>query len=131
MSSDKVLVVNNDNKVGYKTITSGSSIRYKDIARRLRTSDVERFYKVKPVLASYKADYLDPDHEWQGVKMPMLIAEDIDAMFPDSVRHTMDGLVDDYTDHVIVAVHQKMLIDLHSEIKKLKKEIESLKKAMA
>ena len=116
-----------DGKLCKTTISSGSSRRYKDVARKLRKQDVEKFYKVKPVLASYKQGHLESDDPWQGVQMPMLIAEDIEAVYPKAVKYNNEGLVDDYDNHLIAAVHQQMLIDLHNEIKKLKAEIAKLK----
>ena len=82
---------------------------------------------MKPVIASYKTDYLDKSDAWQGVKMPMLIAEDIEAIYPKAVKYDRDGIVQDYSDHLVVAVHQQMLIDLRNEIKNLKAEIARLK----
>lgn len=107
---------------------SGSSKRYKDISRTLTPADVEAFYSVRPVLASYKDAYIGKDHYWHGVKMPMLVAEDIEEVFPNAVKYTDDGQVDNYDDHLIVSVHQQMLIDQKEEIEKLKAEIEELKR---
>ena len=100
-----------------------SSIRFKNVSRNLQTSDIEKFYNIKPVLAKYKDNYLPEDHYWQGVEMPMLIAEDIEKVYPKAVEYDSDGQVKNYSDHLVVSVHQQMLIDQKKEIDNLKKKI--------
>ena len=69
--------------------------------------------------------------------MPMLIAEEIEKVFPNAVKYTGDGLVDDYDYHLLASVHQGMIIEQKErndiqdkEIRRLKAEIEELKKLL-
>ena len=112
----------------YAPISPGSSIRFKDVSRTLLSKDIESFYSVKPVLAKYKQTHLSEDHYWQGVEMPMLIAEDIEKVYPGAVMYDNEGNINDYSDHLVVSVHQQMLIDQKAEIESLKAEISKLKK---
>ena len=112
----------------YEQKTQGSSIRFKDVSRTLLSKDIENFYSVKPVLAKYKQTYLSEDHYWQGVEMPMLIAEDIEKVYPGAVMYDTEGNINNYSDHLVVSVHQQMLIDQKAEIESLKAEISKLKK---
>ena len=131
------LGLNSDNRLSKVEISSGSSIRYKDVYGSLTSDNWKGFYNVKPVLASYKEGHLPEDHKWNGVKMPMLIAEEIEKVFPNAVKYTGDGLVDDYDYHLLASVHQGMIIEQKErndiqdkEIRRLKAEIEELKKLL-
>ena len=127
-------------KVGYVTIEPGetaveeeemSSIRFKNVDRNLTSDDIEAFYSVNPVFASYKDEYLNGRDYWKDVKMPMMIAEDIEKALPKSVKYDSDDNVKDYSNHVVLSVHQKMLIDQREKITKLEEEVAQLKKLLA
>lgn len=126
--STKVLCYDWDGvTVAWCTISSGSSRRYKNVHRLASKEDVERFYDVKPVIASYKDGHHLRSEKWAGVKMPMLIAEEVEKAYPNCTLYDRDGLVMDYDHHLIGAVHQQMLIDQRNKIQFLEEEVSSLK----
>lgn len=121
------LCLQSDGKTLAYTSTSGSSKRYKDVAREMTAEDAERFYSVHPVIASYKPGHLISGDPWEFVEMPMMIAEDIDDVYPGSAIRHKDGIIHDYSDHVVLSAHQQMLIDQNNRIKELEKEVAELK----
>ena len=108
---------------------TSSSLRYKNIQHNLTSKEIQNFYLIKPVLASYKNEYLEKIHRknLKNISMPMLIAEDIEKIYPKTSYYNKNGQIQNYYDHLVVSVHQKMLIDQHQEIKNLKQQIKLLK----
>lgn len=106
---------------------SASSRRFKDVHRNLAKEDVEAFYSVRPVLAEYKEGHFSEDDPWNGVSMPMMIAEDIEEAFPGCTHVDDEGLPRDYDDHVMLSVHQQMILDQNDRINALESEVAELK----
>lgn len=128
-STNHVLCLTNDGTtIGHTYLSSGSSKRFKIIDRKMEESDLSEAYKVHAVLATYKPGHLTEDDEFNGRKMPMLIAEELEEHIPQAVMHDKEGRPEDYKDRVIVSIHQQMLVEQHKEITALKTKVQQQQK---
>ena len=118
-------LVSSDGTYGTLALGSGSSIRYKDVLRDMTAEDVEKAYKIQPVIAKMKKGYLDERDERFGKYYPMLVAENVDEYLPDAADH-MNGMADNWNVRVMIPVHHQMLIDQHNQINALQSTIKAL-----
>lgn len=120
ISNGTELVVSSGGRVG----RTSSSERYKIISRDMTSEDVERAYKIRPVLARYKEDVLSQGDESKNI--PMLIAEDVAYNLPDAAVY-WDGQVEDWNPRVMIPVMLRMIQDQNERIKTLEALWQTLK----
>lgn len=107
-------------------VSSSSSKRYKDIERDMNEGDVAELYKIQPVIAKYKDDYLtDADERYQKT-MPMFIAEDVDEHFKICASHNNDGTVEDWNYRIMIPAMFQMIKSQKEQIDKMEEQINSL-----
>lgn len=92
-----------DGRTGYKQLMlkSSSSKRYKDIGNDISEQEIEEWYNIKPLWAKYKEGYLVKGDENEGRYIPMFIAENVEAFFPEATRH-QNGLVEDWSERIMI-----------------------------
>lgn len=92
-----------DGRTGYKQLMlkSSSSKRYKDIGNDISEQEIEEWYNIKPLWAKYKEGYLVKGDENEGRYIPMFIAENVEAFFPEATRH-QNGLVEDWNERIMI-----------------------------
>lgn len=112
ISNGTGLVVSSGGRVG----RTSSSERYKIISRDMTAEDVERAYKIHPVLARYKDGILSQGDESKNI--PMLIAEDVAYNLPDAAVY-WNGQVEDWNPRVMIPVMLRMIQDQNERIKTL------------
>ena len=105
---------------------SSSSERYKNIGDELSEEFIDNLYNITPVMAQYKAGYLDKDDERVGEYFPMFIAEDVEKYFPLAVDH-VDGLAENWNERIMAPAMFAMLKSQKSEIDTLKQELSEIK----
>lgn len=103
-----------------------SSLRYKDISNQ--KVDITLFYNVSAKMAKYKQGFLPVGHQLENKFMPMLIAEQIDKICPQAVIHNKKGQAENWSEKVLIPIHQQMLVQQHKKIQQLQKEVIMLKK---
>ena len=108
---------------------SSSSKRYKNIGDELSEEFIGNLYNITPVMAQYKAGYLDKDDERVGEYFPMFIAEDVEKYFPLAVDH-VDGLAENWNERIMVPAMFAMLKSQKSEIDTLKQELSEIKQLL-
>lgn len=116
------------NGVGLVHELSSSSKRYKDIERDMTEDDLEDLYKIQPVIAKYKENYLDSSDERYQKTMPMFIAEDVDEHFPIAANHNDDGTVEDWNYRVMIPAMFQMIKTQKATIDDLTARLEALEK---
>ena len=117
VSSNSIMCFGNDGAT--VCYTSASSKRYKDIFREMTAEDIEKAFKIQPVIAKYKDGYLAKDDERNGVSYPMFIAEDVEKYIPEAADHR-DGKTEDWNTRVMIPVMFQMIKSLKAEIAELK-----------
>lgn len=131
VSSGGIALYNEQVLYGNETILvelTQSSKRFKDIERDMTAEDVEELYKIQPVIAKYKDEYLsNPEDERYQKYMPMFIAEDVDEHFSICAQHGKGGTVDDWNYRIMIPAMFQMIKSQKAEIDKLKAEVEALK----
>lgn len=92
-----------DGRTGYKQLMlkSSSSKRYKDIGNDISEQEIEEWYNIEPTWAKYKKGYLVKGDENEGRYIPMFIAENVEAFFPEATRH-QNGLVEDWNERIMI-----------------------------
>lgn len=92
-----------DGRTGYKQLMlkSSSSKRYKDIGNNISEQEIEEWYNIEPTWAKYKEGYLVKGDENEGRYIPMFIAENVEAFFPEATRH-QNGLVEDWNERIMI-----------------------------
>lgn len=104
-----------------------SSLRYKDVQRAVKETDLESLYQIKVVWAKYKNEYLDASDERYGKEMPMFLAEDVDQHFPLAVDHDEQGRAENWNYRIMIPCMFAMLKNEHEKVVEVKKENEHLK----
>lgn len=107
-------------------VSSSSSIRYKEIDRRMSEKDIEDLYRIEPVLAKYKDGYLDEKDERVGVFYPMFIAEDVESHFPGAVDHNEDGEAETWNERIMIPAMFQMIKTQKETIDTLTERIDRL-----
>lgn len=107
---------------------TGSSIRFKEVIRDMTEDDLEEIYKIQPVIAMYKEDYLRKEDERYRVPHPMFIAEDVAEHFPEAADHEKDGEVLNWNYRVMIPAMFQMLKSQKEEIDLLKIRIKELER---
>lgn len=92
-----------DGRTGYKQLMlkSSSSKRYKDIGSDISEQEIEEWYNIEPLWAKHKEGYLVKGDENEGRYIPMFIAENVEAFFPEATRH-QNGLVEDWNERIMI-----------------------------
>lgn len=120
-----------DGRTGYKQLMlkSSSSKRYKDIGNNISEQEIEEWYNIEPTWAKYKKGYLVKGDENEGRYIPMFIAENVEAFFPEATRH-QNGLVEDWNERIMIPAMFAMLKQQKSEIDLLKQELNEIKQLL-
>ena len=111
-----------DGRTGYKQLMlkSSSSKRYKDIGNDISEQEIENWYNIEPLWAKYKEGYLVKGDENEGRYIPMFIAENVEAFFPEATRH-QNGLVENWNERIMIPA-------MFAMIKAQKKKIDQQEK---
>lgn len=116
-----------DGRRGHKQLMlkSSSSKRYKDIGNDISEQEIEEWYNIEPTWAKYKKGYLVKGDENEGRYIPMFIAENVEAFFPEAARH-QNGLVEDWNERIMVPAMFAMLKAQKKKIDQQEKLINKL-----
>lgn len=107
----------------FKVKASGSSKRFKNSISYELTDDMnpEKLYDVSIVKFKYNKDYLsdekDPRYDTPLIGM---IAEDMDAHYPQACDYDEQGRPKGWNEHYIIPAMLKLIQDQHKEIEELK-----------
>lgn len=116
-----------DGRTGYKQLMlkSSSSKRYKDIGNNISEQEIEEWYNIEPTWAKYKKGYLVKGDENEGRYIPMFIAENVEAFFPEATRY-QNGLVEDWNERIMIPAMFAMLKAQKKKIDQQEKLINQL-----
>ena len=116
-----------DGRTGYKQLMlkSSSSKRYKDIGNNISEQEIEEWYNIEPTWAKYKEGYLVKGDENEGRYIPMFIAENVEAFFPEATRH-QNGLVEDWNERIMIPAMFAMLKNQKAQLDRQEKLIKKL-----
>lgn len=116
-----------DGRTGYKQLMlkSSSSKRYKDIGNNISEQEIEEWYNIEPTWAKHKKGYLVKGDENEGRYIPMFIAENVEAFFPEATRH-QNGLVEDWNERIMIPAMFAMLKAQKKKIDQQEKLINKL-----
>lgn len=120
-----------DGRTGYKQLMlkSSSSKRYKDIGNDISEQEIEEWYNIKPLWAKYKEGYLVKGDENEGRYIPMFIAENVEAFFPEATRH-QNGLVEDWNERIMIPAMFAMIKSQKKQLDRQEKLINQLYKKL-
>ena len=120
-----------DGRTGYKQLMlkSSSSKRYKDIRNDISEQEIENWYNIEPTWAKYKEGYLVEGDENEGRYIPMFIAENVEAFFPEATRH-QNGLVEDWNERIMIPAMFAMIKSQKEQIDRQEKLINQLYKKL-
>ena len=118
-----------DGRTGYKQLMlkSSSSKRYKDIGNNIAEQEIEEWYNIEPTWAKYKEGYLVKEDENEGRYIPMFIAENVEAFFPEATRH-QNGLVEDWNERIMIPAMFAMIKSQKEQLDRQEKLINQLYK---
>lgn len=116
-----------DGRTGYKQLMlkSSSSKRYKDIGNNISEQEIEEWYNIEPTWAKYKEGYLVKGDENEGRYIPMFIAENVEAFFPEATRH-QNGLVEDWNERIMIPAMFAMIKSQKEQLDRQEKLINQL-----
>ena len=116
-----------DGRTGYKQLMlkSSSSKRYKDIGNNISEQEIEEWYNIEPTWAKYKKGYLVKEDENEGRYIPMFIAENVEAFFPEATRH-QNGLVEDWNERIMIPAMFAMIKSQKKQLDRQKELINQL-----
>lgn len=116
-----------DGRTGYKQLMlkSSSSKRYKDIGNNIAEQEIEEWYNIEPTWAKYKEGYLVKGDENEGRYIPMFIAENVEAFFPETTRH-QNGLVEDWNERIMIPAMFAMIKSQKKQLDRQKELINQL-----
>lgn len=116
-----------DGRTGYKQLMlkSSSSKRYKDIGNNIAEQEIEEWYNIEPTWAKYKEGYLVEGDENEGRYIPMFIAENVEAFFPEATRH-QNGLVEDWNERIMIPAMFAMIKSQKEQLDRQEKLINQL-----
>lgn len=116
-----------DGRTGYKQLMlkSSSSKRYKDIGNNISEQEIEEWYNIEPTWAKYKKGYLVKGDENEGRYIPMFIAENVEAFFPEATRH-QNGLVEDWNERIMIPAMFAMIKSQKEQLDRQEKLINKL-----
>lgn len=116
-----------DGRTGYKQLMlkSSSSKRYKDIRNDISEQEIENWYNIEPTWAKYKEGYLVEGDENEGRYIPMFIAENVEAFFPEATRH-QNGLVEDWNERIMIPAMFAMIKSQKEQLDRQEKLINQL-----
>nr|DAT10343.1 MAG TPA: Receptor recognition protein, Long tail, Helical sandwich, Tail fiber [Caudoviricetes sp.] len=116
-----------DGRTGYKQLMlkSSSSKRYKDIGNDISEQEIEEWYNIEPTWAKYKEGYLVEGDENEGRYIPMFIAENVEAFFPEATRH-QNGLVEDWNERIMIPAMFAMIKKQKEQLDRQKELINQL-----
>lgn len=116
-----------DGRTGYKQLMlkSSSSKRYKDIGNNIAEQEIEEWYNIEPLWAKYKEGYLVKGDENEGRYIPMFIAENVEAFFPEATRH-QNGLVEDWNERIMIPAMFAMIKSQKKQLDRQKELINQL-----
>lgn len=116
-----------DGRTGYKQLMlkSSSSKRYKDIGSDISEQEIEEWYNIEPLWAKYKEGYLVEWDENEGRYIPMFIAENVEAFFPEATRH-QNGLVEDWNERIMIPAMFAMIKSQKEQLDRQEKLINQL-----
>lgn len=120
-----------DGRTGYKQLMlkSSSSKRYKDIGNDISEQEIEEWYNIEPLWAKYKEGYLVKGDENEGRYIPMFIAENVEAFFPEATRH-QNGLVEDWNERIMIPAMFAMIKSQKEQLDRQEKLINQLYKKL-
>lgn len=120
-----------DGRTGYKQLMlkSSSSKRYKDIGNDISEQEIEEWYNIKPLWAKYKEGYLVKGDENEGRYIPMFIAENVKAFFPEATWH-QNGLVEDWNERIMIPAMFAMIKSQKEQLDRQEKLINQLYKKL-
>lgn len=120
-----------DGRTGYKQLMlkSSSSKRYKDIGNNISEQEIEEWYNIEPTWAKYKEGYLVEGDENEGRYIPMFIAENVEAFFPEATRH-QNGLVEDWNERIMIPAMFAMIKSQKEQLDRQEKLINQLYKKL-
>ena len=120
-----------DGRTGYKQLMlkSSSSKRYKDIGNNISEQEIEEWYNIEPTWAKYKKGYLVKGDENEGRYIPMFIAENVEAFFPEATRH-QNGLVEDWNERIMIPAMFAMIKSQKEQLDRQEKLINQLYKKL-
>ena len=120
-----------DGRTGYKQLMlkSSSSKRYKDIGNDISEQEIENWYNIEPTWAKYKEGYLVKGDENEGRYIPMFIAENVEAFFPEATRH-QNGLVEDWNERIMIPAMFAMIKSQKEQLDRQEKLINQLYKKL-
>ena len=120
-----------DGRTGYKQLMlkSSSSKRYKDIRNDISEQEIENWYNIEPTWAKYKEGYLVKGDENEGRYIPMFIAENVEAFFPEATRH-QNGLVEDWNERIMIPAMFAMIKSQKKQLDRQEKLINQLYKKL-
>lgn len=117
--------------LGYRVLqNSSSSIRYKDKLRDMSSEDIDKLYKIQPVIAKYKDDILLSNDERYGINHPMFIAEDVNEYFPEAVDHNAEGEPENWNYRVIIPAMFQMIKSQKEAMDRQEEKIVGLERRM-
>ena len=120
-----------DGRTGYKQLMlkSSSSKRYKDIGNNISEQEIEEWYNIEPTWAKYKKGYLVKGDENEGRYIPMFIAENVEAFFPEATRY-QNGLVEDWNERIMIPAMFAMIKSQKKQLDRQEKLINQLYKKL-
>ena len=120
-----------DGRTGYKQLMlkSSSSKRYKDIGNDISEQEIENWYNIEPTWAKYKEGYLVEGDENEGRYIPMFIAENVEAFFPEATRY-QNGLVEDWNERIMIPAMFAMIKSQKKQLDRQEKLINQLYKKL-
>lgn len=120
-----------DGRTGYKQLMlkSSSSKRYKNIGNNIAEQEIEEWYNIEPTWAKYKEGYLVEGDENEGRYIPMFIAENVEAFFPEATRH-QNGLVEDWNERIMIPAMFAMIKSQKEQLDRQEKLINQLYKKL-
>lgn len=120
-----------DGRTGYKQLMlkSSSSKRYKDIGNDISEQEIENWYNIEPTWAKYKEGYLVEGDENEGRYIPMFIAENVEAFFPEATRY-QNGLVEDWNERIMIPAMFAMIKSQKKQLDRQERLINQLYKKL-
>ena len=116
--------------VGNTVCKTSSSKRYKTVGRAISDEDIEQWYRIQPVWAKYKNEFVTKQSGCFNTVMPMLIAEDVEAYLPKAAVKNEKGETEDWSERVLIPAMFAMIKSQKKQIDIMEREIEELKKTV-
>lgn len=105
---------------------SSSSVRYKNIIKKISAQDIKMLYDIPTYWFKYKENYLNKKDERYQQTIPGFIVEDWDEIFPIAIDHNQDGTPEMWNNEIITPLMFEMIKYNNQEINELKQQVKQL-----